>query len=395
MKILIAAELSLIVFLSIYGCQMVIVENLHSVSTMAITTSDKNPTLALSMDMPANTPANTPVPVILPSTGEFGEKPAEALAYRSPRIVFCGDILLDGSVRRLIDAEGLDAVFPAQYRAPLLDADIVMVNLEMPFSDRGAPDPDKEYSFRGDPSGIALLKDMGVSIVSLANNHTLDYGRDAFSDTLELLEGNDIKYVGGGRDKAQAAQWATFLVEDKKIAFLAASRVIPTIDWYATASRSGLFGTYDPAGLNEQITLAKMESDYVFVYVHWGVERNDYPEEYQREMAYGYIDAGADAVVACHPHVLQGFEYYKDKLISYSLGNFIFTDSKKDTAALEFTINGDGSMSARIYPYEIINRSTVEIGDPEKLEMLRGHLNKISFGVEIDDDFNLLNTGSL
>jgi len=395
LNIIIAVDCLLIVSLLIFGTNLLFFDNQLFVSTMNISASYENPISENLMPEPTQSPvlpASTPIPITPIPTAEPVDEPAEEQPAHTPIMIFTGDVLLDGSVRNIINSQGLDAVFPVEYRAPFHNADIVMINLEMPMSNRGTPDPDKEFSFRGDPSGIVLLSDMGVSIVTLANNHTLDYGREAFLDTLELLEQNSIKYVGGGRDKAEAMQWVTLHAGDKNIAFLAASRVIPTTDWYATLSRSGLFGTYDPTELNRQITLAKKEADYVIVYVHWGVERNTIPENWQRTMAFGYIDAGADAVVACHPHVLQGFEFYSDKLIAYSLGNFIFTNDQRDTAALELTINTDGGLSARIYPYEIINRSTVMMTDPDKLERLKGHLNEISFNAVIDSDFNIIKT---
>ena len=87
------------------------------------------------------------------------------------------------------------------------------------------------------------------------------------------------------------------------------------MDWYATEDRPGMVGTYDPAQLLESIKEASDNSDYVVVYVHWGVERNNYPEKYQKSFAKAYIDAGADIVIGCHPHVMQGIEIYKGKKI--------------------------------------------------------------------------------
>jgi poly-gamma-glutamate synthesis protein (capsule biosynthesis protein) len=174
------------------------------------------------------------------------------------------------------------------------------------------------------------------------------------------------------------------------VAFLAASRVIPTVDWYAGRNKPGLLGTYDPSILNEQIKLAKESADYVFVYVHWGVERSTIPESWQRAMAFGYIDAGADAVIGCHPHVLQGFEFYKGKLIAYSLGNFIWTDARMDTAALELTLTGNGGLAAKLYPYEIVDRATLTIDDAQRLESLRRHLTGISFNAEVNEGFEII-----
>ncbi|MCL2699462.1 MAG: CapA family protein [Defluviitaleaceae bacterium] len=332
-------------------------------------------------------PAPSPTPSPTPAPSPTPEPPPP-----DPRVLFAGDVLLDGSVLDRIAREGLDSVFLPEYRGPFLEADIVMINLEMPISDRGEP-MNKEFAFRGNPEHISLFVDMGVDIVSVANNHTLDYGVDAFLDTLDLLRENNIKYAGGGRNIDEAKRWETFRVGDTTIAFLAASRVIPALDWHAAYDRPGHFETYDPRALNAQITLAKAETDFVVVYVHWGVERNIFPEDWQRTMARGYINAGADMVIGAHPHVLQGFEYYNGGWIAYSLGNFIWTNTRLDTAALEFTLLPDGGMVPRIYPYEIVNRATIPLTDPTRAEVLRAHLNNISFGVEVNEEFVLVPGG--
>ncbi|MDR1704215.1 MAG: CapA family protein [Clostridiales bacterium] len=323
----------------------------------------------------------------LPAPAKTSEPPAETPEPKSAVLIFCGDILLDGSVRGRIESTGLDSVIFPEHRGPFIHADIAMANLENSVSTRGAAMEDKQYTYRADPEFLKLLTDMGIDIVSVANNHTLDFGRDAFADTLDYLTQYGIDYVGGGRDKAEAVLWRVLPAGDKTVAFLAASRVLPVVDWYAGASRSGLFSTYDPAELNEQIALACEEADYVAVYVHWGVERTDMPVQYQKDMAHGYIDAGADIVIGSHPHVLQGFEYYNGGLIAYSLGNFIFNDSKKDTAALEITINPDGGLTARVLPYEIIYRQVSPITDGERLEAMRDYLTEISFNAAIGEDY--------
>lgn len=326
----------------------------------------------------------------LKQTEETAEiiEPAEENVQAGPiTITFCGDILLDSSVKRRMYEGGREAVFPISHAQPFTEADITMINLEFPFSTRGAPMPDKEYTFRGDPEHISFFTEMGTDIVSLANNHVLDYGYDAFLDTLDLLDENEIKYVGAGRNLSDAKRYEIFEVKGKKIAFLSASRVIPVVDWYANSTKPGVFATYDPAALNEQIALAKEEADYVIVYVHWGVERNTKPEGYQISMARGYIENGADAVIGSHPHVLQGFEIFKGKPIVYSLGNFVFTDAKKDTMAVTLTLEEELEPVVAVIPYQINDRKTTLMEDEALKQTLKGHLESISFGVEIGDDW--------
>lgn len=316
---------------------------------------------------------------------DSGMSPEEPDASSPITITFCGDILLDNGVKRLLYDGGREAVMPIEHALPFMESDIAMINLELPFSTRGYPMADKEYTFRGDPEHISFLTEMGVDIVSLANNHIIDYGYDAFLDTLDLLDDKGIKYVGAGRDLSDAKRYEIFEVSGKKIAFLSASRVIPVVDWYANSSKPGVFATYDPDALNAQISLAKEEADYVIVYVHWGVERNTRPEGYQINMAHGYIDNGADAVIGSHPHVLQGFEYYKGKPVVYSLGNFVFTDAKKDTMAVTLSLEDGFEPEIKIIPYQITDRKTMLMDDEEKKLQLKEHLESISFDVAIDD----------
>ena len=114
------------------------------------------------------------------------------------------------------------------------------------------------------------------------------------------------------------------------------------VSWTAGENTPGLAVTYDPKRTLEEIASAKKQADIVVVYVHWGEERKEMPLDYQKNMARAYIDEGADIVVGSHPHVLQGLEFYKGKLIAYSLGNFIFTDSRKDTMVLQAEVNKSG-----------------------------------------------------
>lgn len=291
--------------------------------------------------------------------------------------------MLDRGVKRYLSDRGYDYVIPKDVRNHLSSADIAMINLENPFSHRGEPMPDKEWVFRADPEHFSLLQEMGVDIVNIANNHILDYGQEAFLDTLELLEKNKIPYVGGGRNITEAYKPKIIEVDGVKIAFLGANRVMPTMDWYATETRPGLAATYKANRLVTEIKNIRDKVDYVFVMSHWGVERSELPEDYQKELAKQYIDAGADGVIASHPHIMQGFEFYKGKPIAYSLGNFIFTDSKKDTAILKFHIDKK-EIKAQIIPCEIKGLRTL-LMDSSRHKSYYEYLESISFNVSIDD----------
>jgi hypothetical protein len=265
-------------------------------------------------------------------------------------------------------------------------ADIMMLNNEFAYSTRGTKTPDKSYTFRADPSRVDILHEMGVDIVSLANNHALDYGPDALMDTFTTLEEAGIDYVGAGKNLARAEAPVYYTVGGKKIAFLASSKVIFDMSWYASENSPGMVGTYDPAPLIKEIKKASENSDYVVVFVHWGVERNDYPEKYQRDFAKKYIDAGADIVVGCHPHVMQGFELYKGKPIAYSLGNFWFNNSHRESGLLKIYVDPDDTLRMQILPAMGKDTYTYLLTEEKDRKSYFEYMEKISFNVTIDKD---------
>lgn len=264
--------------------------------------------------------------------------------------------------------------------------DIMMLNNEFSYSARGTKTPDKSYTFRADPSRVDILKEMGVDIVSLANNHALDYGPDALVDTFDTLDSAGIDYVGAGENLDRAKAPTYYTVGDKKIAFLSASRVVFAMDWYATDTQLGMIGTYDPTLILESVKEAKANSDYVVIFVHWGVERENYPVDYQRTLAQQYIDAGADTVIGCHPHVMQGFEYYKGKPIAYSLGNYIFTRKTGNSGLLKLYLDPDGTVRMQLRPAAYKDTFTYMITEETEKKDYFDFMKEISYNVNIDAD---------
>ena len=254
-------------------------------------------------------------------------------------LLFAGDVLLSSHVLNAYDtAGGIGGVLDENIRKEIDAVDWFMVNQEFPFSNRGEAAEDKQFTFRLPPSRVNILQEMGVDMVTLANNHALDFGVEALLDTCTTLDDAGILRVGAGADLEEAKRLQTVELQGKTIGFLGATRVIPGYEWNAGASTPGMFTTYDPSLLLQEIQAAKKICDYVVVYVHWGVEKSTIPSDYQRTMGRQYIDAGADLVIGAHPHVLQEIEYYQGKPIVYSLGNFVFGSSIPQTMLLEVTL---------------------------------------------------------
>jgi hypothetical protein len=303
-------------------------------------------------------------------------------------LLFAGDILLSSHVTTAYNnAKSINGVLDAGYQTEISQSDIFMANQEFPFSDRGTAAPDKQFTFRLSPSKVSMMNEIGVDIVTIANNHTLDYGTDALLDTCTALDGAGIQYVGAGPNMERAKQLQTMEVKGKTIGYLAASRVYPDPNWVANTQKPGMVSGYDPTILLEEIKKAKPLCDYLVVYVHWGIERDEKPQQYQRALGKQIIDAGADIVIGSHPHVLQGFEYYKGKPICYSLGNYIFGSSIPKTTLLRVDVdfNQESTTLSLVPGTSKAGFTRTLTGDGEKKNFYQ-YLQGISFGVTVDDN---------
>lgn len=311
---------------------------------------------------------------------EQAEKRREEEAKKELNLSFVGDVNLNG-FQSLYLSEGISGLLSEECVKELVSADYTMGNHEFAFSTRGEP-AEKEYVFREDPSLVSVLKDMGMDIMSLANNHALDYGKDALLDTMETLRGAEIGYVGAGADYNEAKSLKKVEVKGKTLGFLAASRVIPETSWNAKDNTPGMFTCYDGTQLLQEIRQAKESCDLVVVYLHWGAERVETPEDYQRKLGQECIDAGADLVIGSHPHILQGFEFYKGKAICYSLGNFLFYRTT-DTLILHVSVSEENEITLRLSPY--VREGNRLVGTKDKKAVF-SHLQDISFNVAIDEN---------
>ncbi|MBB2181353.1 CapA family protein [Lachnospiraceae bacterium MD1] len=364
-------------------------DNTITITQIPISPEATIPTNSPSIsDTPAEAEDDTALSVTPVPTGE----PEEVVVEPDPEPIvlgFAGDINFDEASKPMkkYDSEkkGILGGISEDLINEMNSMDIMMLNNEFAYSTRGTKTPDKSFTFRADPSRVEILKEMGVDIVSLANNHALDYGKDALIDTFETLDNAGIHYVGAGDTMDRAKAPIYFTVGDKKIAYVAASRVVFAMDWYATDTSPGMIGTYDPALFLESIREAKENSDFVVAFVHWGVERNNYPEDYQQTMAKQYIDAGADAVIGCHPHVLQGIEFYNNKPIVYSLGNYWFGGATGETGLLKLYLDPDDTVRVQMIPAMAKNTYTYMLTEDAEREDYFQFISNLSFGITIDE----------
>ena len=319
-------------------------------------------------------------------TAGTGDAAAEGTeAAKAVRLLFAGDVYLSDHVLEACDtAGGIDGVLSQGYQTEIQAADFFMTNEEFPFSTRGTPAPDKQFTFRVYPEKVKLMQEMGIDLVTLANNHALDYGRDAMLDTIDTLDHAGIRHVGAGKNLAEARKPAIVELNGRTFAFIGATRVYPEADWAAGTDSAGMFSAYDGgAALAEEVKAAKQQADYAIAYVHWGIEREEMPNEVQKSIAHRLVDAGADLVVGAHPHVLQGLEYYQGVPIAYSLGNFVFGSSIPSTALLQADVDDEG-LRLRLIPGTSAAGYTRKLDDAEKIAAFYEKMSGLSSGVKID-----------
>ena len=246
----------------------------------------------------------------------------------------------------------------------------LIANSEFAFGTNGTPMANKLYTFLADPSHISIYREMGVDMVTLANNHVYDYGHDAFVSTLKTLRENSLPYIGAGNNIEEATSAHYLIINGYKISFLNATRAEKYIMTPgATETTEGVFRAYDPSLLVQRIKEEKQNSDYVVVLIHWGTENSHELEDVQLETGRLYIDSGADMVVGTHAHVLQGMEFYKGKLIAYNLGNFIFNDQTVDTGILTWKLYDDKHQEFFFYPGIQKDCYTSSLGEEEAQEL--------------------------
>ena len=234
------------------------------------------------------------------------------------------------------------------------------------------------------------MRQLGVDVVTLANNHVYDYGEDAILDTFETLENAGISYFGAGRTLEEAMQPVYLTIQGKTIALVGASRAEKNKKTpQATETSPGILRCYDPELFLQVIAEAKANADFCLAFVHWGTENSTKLEPVQIETGRQYLDAGADAVIGAHPHCLQGMEFYDGKPIVYSLGNYWFNEKTLDTMLLELHFSdtdGEDKLEVRVIPALQKGYTTTFLSEPEEQRRLFDGLENISVNCRIRDD---------
>lgn len=301
-----------------------------------------------------------------------------------------GDILLDRDVAQQIKQRGITYPFQ-RTRGLLAAADIAFGNLECPLATHGVK-AHKKYCFKANPATVQCLTGAGMDVLSLANNHSLDCGRDGLDDTMATLRAKGLHWCGAGENR-DGAEAATILnVKGIKVAFVGFCQFLPEGSFLRDDAPTMAFASID--NVRRAVAAARPHADIVVASFHWGEEYATFSHDNQIALAHAAVAAGADLVLGHHPHVLQGWELMAHQvngqtrraLIAYSLGNFVFDAPRAwdshtaETVILHCTLNRQGLVAAQAVPMRIHQCQPQPANDAQAKTIL-GQLQELSAGL--------------
>ena len=276
-------------------------------------------------------------------------------------LAFAGDVNFAGRTARLLKdpATAFGSIVPV-----LKSADFTALNLETAVTSRGRPQP-KTYHFRTTPLAFTALRDAGVNLVTMANNHVLDYGQTGLADTLAAAKAARFPYVGIGT--SAAAAWAPYVttISGTRIAVVGVSQVAELApSWVATGTRPGEANSINLHRTLAAVRAAKRLAKTVIVFMHWGTEGQACPDRNQLSLAPKLAAAGASIIIGAHAHILQGSGWLGDTFVAYGMGNFLWWEHSYSTATgvLELTLHPRAPLTARFIP-AVVSRTGQPIVD--------------------------------
>ncbi|HKR70365.1 MAG TPA: CapA family protein [Streptosporangiaceae bacterium] len=291
-------------------------------------------------------------------------------------LAFAGDVHFTGRTAKLLRRP---ATAFGPIAALLRSADLTVVNLETAVTSGGTPQP-KYYHFRTRPAAFTALRDAGVDIANMANNHVLDYGRTGLADTLAAARAAHFPVLGIGANAAAA--WSPYIVTVKgvKIAFLGVSQVAELASsWVATKTRSGEAHAINLRRTLAAVRAARKVADVVIVIMHWGTEGQACPDANQLALAPKLARAGANIIVGSHAHVLQGSGWLGRTFVAYGMANFLWWEASysTNTGVLLLTLHRHGPLSARFVPATVSATGQPIIDTGRAARQARAHYRRL------------------
>lgn len=302
-------------------------------------------------------------------------------------ILITGDFYAGHRIENLIFEEKFSEIYN-DFLPLIRESDIAVTNLESPLTDHNVPIEKTGPAIKASKKSIEALSYGGFNLVTLANNHIMDFGDRGLTDTLDLCNANKIDYVGAGMSNAEASRTLYLESKGKKLAFINFAEN----EWSNTHDARPGANPLNPVANFYAIAEARKNADFVFVVVHGGHEMYSLPSPKMKETYRFFVDAGASAVIGHHTHSYSGYELYNGSPIFYSLGNFIFDWPNKRNStwnrgyAVKFSIDGS-KLSFKIHPYEQGNDvvGVCRLGG-EKLEEFQMHLSELNSIIQDDEE---------
>ncbi|MFI9321720.1 CapA family protein [Kitasatospora aureofaciens] len=317
---------------------------------------------ACGPDDPAPAPAKSAPPAAAPASsaapsGTTAPAPTKGGAPRPDgtiTVAFAGDVHFEGRTQPRLTVQSPETALGPLSRT-LADADLSVLNLETAITGRGAPEP-KTYTFRTTPKALSVLKDSGVDVVSMANNHAVDFGADGLVDTLAAKDSSPIPVLGVGHNAKEAYAPYVTTVRGVKVAVVAASQVedITNQKWRAGADKPGIASALDVPALVSAVQAAKQQAPVVLVYLHWGEEGKACPTAAQATIAKKLAAVGASAVVGTHAHTMVGSGMLGNTYVGYGFGNFLWYGTSNyafsnETGVTTLTLAADGKVTGEAF----------------------------------------------
>ena len=284
-------------------------------------------------------------------------------------LAFAGDSHFEAGIASTLTSNP-EALF-ADVAPILTEADLAVLNLETSITNRGTPSA-KTFNFRAPAEALSPIKAAGVDVVSMANNHGLDYGAETIGDAQNASQQFGLPIIGIGQNEAEAFKAFRTKVKGRKISVVAATQVLDSnliASWTARKNQPGLASAKRVKRLVKQVRRESTKTDLQVVFLHWGIEKQTCPSPDQQQLAKTLVKAGADIVVGGHAHRMQGAGWMNGAVVAYGLGNFLFNSPSAEgerSGILLITVEDSKPKTFQWEPVRISNGVPFLLAEPER-----------------------------